>query len=639
MKRGKSLFSLLLSVLLVVSLLPINVVAFAADRSESDSSSAEKLVEGTNKDNGMKFVYTDSEKTVTATASDTSALPEGAVLVVNAIGESETEKAKRLTENQLQSQTELEEIKAYDVHFEVDGVEVEPSKGTVKVVFDFNEPILTDNNDGSSSELKVVHITDSGETESVDVNAQNTVDGALKTAEFEVGQFSTFCFAKLPSGTSETGDANSYTLAQIVSNMTAVAFGDLYFGNHNMGGFIVKGKFSGLGTCWEEGTIPSFVGGEYAYADKLCNRGTNGQPGTLYVGSQNTVSEDGRYVNGIETFAEGHGIAIVNDNYVNWDQLKSGIESEMKTISSGATMTLEAAYDWCDVEVPAGSNVNLVLNGIQHVNIVLTGNGTPTELINQRTIITVQDAGDINLPLLKGQYSDGEQNDGCGLIMICPNASNITISDFGKCIGHILAPQANITKGNGNYNGCFIGKNISVDSEGHVRSFQANDDVVSKPMPQSPSTTVEVDHGAMEVTNEFAGDELTEEQKKEISYVVTSSDVSEGELDQKEEIKLENSKYSVPDDVSKLELTIPYEETDNGSFTLKNLPVDTYSVEQVNTDVDGYESNTEITDNGKIEVKKNTVSKVKVKSFFSKLPVRNVLLCSRVGLSSYNSTP
>ena len=140
--------------------------------------------------------YEDEEKTITAVVSDTTALPEDAVLVVNEIQLSDEQ--KKLAESSLDSSEQMNDYTAYDMHFEKDGIEVEPENATVTVFIKFNETkeLGNDTVKQEASKIQVLHLDDDSNVSDVTKEVDIDENGNVKSAEFATDSFSIFILAQ-----------------------------------------------------------------------------------------------------------------------------------------------------------------------------------------------------------------------------------------------------------------------------------------------------------------------------------------------------------------------------------------------------------------------------------------------------------
>ncbi|WP_026651008.1 InlB B-repeat-containing protein [Butyrivibrio proteoclasticus] len=146
-----------------------------ATEASSEASSIEEIVEEEEKE--LPFEESDGGVTVKAVA-EPGAFPEGTIMVVKALTESE---AKAAADDAFENA--VAEAKGADITFYFKGAEIEPAEGkSVKVTMSFDTPL-----DGDS--YKVVHVEDNGEAAVIG-------DASSSGAEFTTDSFSIYVVAK-----------------------------------------------------------------------------------------------------------------------------------------------------------------------------------------------------------------------------------------------------------------------------------------------------------------------------------------------------------------------------------------------------------------------------------------------------------
>ena len=162
-----------------------------SENSISGNSVSENSVSG----NSITFLYYDNEKTVDVKVPDDAfagyeKLPN--LNVIEIVNEDELTEVKEDVEKEIDEDQFINAIKAYDIHFDIDGKEVEPN-GDAQVNIVFNETIKPAGIDEMST-ASVLHIDEKEGEKSVSVVAddiQNS-DGEVKKINFETSSFSTF---------------------------------------------------------------------------------------------------------------------------------------------------------------------------------------------------------------------------------------------------------------------------------------------------------------------------------------------------------------------------------------------------------------------------------------------------------------
>ncbi|MBR2187811.1 MAG: choice-of-anchor A family protein [Eubacterium sp.] len=266
----------------------------------------------------------------------------------------------------------------------------------------------------------------------------------------------------------------------IQSGYQAVCFGNADIELHTMGSLLVQGDLiEGPGSNGIADSAfsvkPSYIAG-YVYGRQGFNNRQKQNPvQVLYVGSSNTITENGKKVNGVgsdEGYNHG-GTVVYNDDYIDWEKLKSFMTSLSTTMLGGSTQTLTNFNDWQELTVSAGSNVTFSGIGSAKVKIKVSGAN------NNFTVINIPDSGTVYVPQVltyNGQsLSTNEDNEDMPIIFNFPNATSVIVpSDMTPSFGHILAPNADVTIKSGNFNGMVVCNNFATYGEGHLRNYHGD---------------------------------------------------------------------------------------------------------------------------------------------------------------------
>lgn len=180
----------------------------------------------------------------------------------------------------------------------------------------------------------------------------------------------------------------------------------------------------------------------------------------LYVGTSNTVSDNGKTLNGKVKFNQ-EGQIYTTDSYVDWSALKSAVTATSAQLANYSAETYDITGDWQTIEINTGSNVTLNTHG-RRVFINIKGSSTAA------TVINILDSGTVsNFPKITNLTAK-EDESGIPIAFNLPNASAVNIDSISTPVfGHVIAPNAEINMPTGNYNGCFIGNGMSIGGEGH----------------------------------------------------------------------------------------------------------------------------------------------------------------------------
>lgn len=253
-----------------------------------------------------------------------------------------------------------------------------------------------------------------------------------------------------------------YSLEYLLNQFNVVSFGDVEMNTHCMGAVLIKGDYSGIGSGFSDSAnvnTPSYIGGYVSY-DGPCNSRNKHDKIPLYVGTSNTVSDNGKTLNGKVNFNQ-EGQIYTTDSYVDWSALKSAVTATSVQLTDYSAETYDITSDWQTIEINAGSNVTLNTHGRRaFINI----KGTSTAA----TVINILDSGTVtNFPKIEGLVAE-EDESGIPIVFNLPNASAVNIDSISTPVfGHVIAPDAEINMPTGNYNGCFIGNGMTVGGEGH----------------------------------------------------------------------------------------------------------------------------------------------------------------------------
>ena len=253
-----------------------------------------------------------------------------------------------------------------------------------------------------------------------------------------------------------------YSLEYLLNQFNVVSFGDVDMTLHCMGAVLIQGDYSGVGSGFSDSanvTVPSYIGGYVSY-DGPCNSRNKHDKFPLYVGTSNTVSDNGKTLNGKANFNQG-GQIYTTDSYVDWSALKSAVTATSAQLTNYSTETYDITGDWQTIQINAGSNVTLNTHG-RRVFINIKGTSTAA------TVINILDGGTVsNFPKITNLTAK-EDESGIPIAFNLPNASAVNIDSISTPVfGHVIAPNAEINMPTGNYNGCFIGNGMSIGGEGH----------------------------------------------------------------------------------------------------------------------------------------------------------------------------
>ena len=254
-----------------------------------------------------------------------------------------------------------------------------------------------------------------------------------------------------------------YSLEFLLNQFNVVSFGNVEMNEtHCMGAVLIQENYSGSGYGFSDSAYvntPSYIGGYVSYSGP-CNSRNKHDKIPLYVGTSNTVSDNGKTLNGKVNFNQ-EGQIYTTDSYVDWSALKSAVTATSAQLANYSAETYDITGDWQTIEINTGSNVTLNTHGRRaFINI----KGTSTAA----TVINILDSGTVsNFPKITNLTAK-EDESGIPIAFNLPNASAVNIDSISTPVfGHVIAPNAEINMPTGNYNGCFIGNGMSIGGEGH----------------------------------------------------------------------------------------------------------------------------------------------------------------------------
>lgn len=138
------------------------------------------------------FSYEDNRVIITAIAKKEANFPENTELKARYIKKGSDEYNTAV--NTIKEQTEIDDEQfldfvCYDVYFEVDGKEVEPEAGMVKVTIKYKNPIFQGVADEATNYI-TYHINDNNVVEDVTESISTNDSGAVSSVSFKTGEFS-----------------------------------------------------------------------------------------------------------------------------------------------------------------------------------------------------------------------------------------------------------------------------------------------------------------------------------------------------------------------------------------------------------------------------------------------------------------
>ena len=255
-------------------------------------------------DKKIDYTYEDKKISVKAVLANASAISDQAELRVKEIPESTTE-YKKYQEALNKKSNLYSNVLLYDISFILDGKEVEPTDGNVKVSISFKDQQLSDDlNVKDNNDLKVIHFKDN------DVNKQESLKTTTsvknETTSFETKSFSAYAVVTENGTKKNVYTVNNFQVPDYGYGVTA----NNYYQEGDTESNIFVGNY--YSTASEVGASARFsdTGGQYYIGDFKNNEtGFNSlvrfhsKPANVYLGdnaytkyTNNNVSFDTNWV-------------------------------------------------------------------------------------------------------------------------------------------------------------------------------------------------------------------------------------------------------------------------------------------------------------------------------------------------------
>lgn len=375
----------------------------ASDKGKNEASSTKDSVK-------TEYTFEDSKIKVKAVLKKADAVSDQAELKVKEIPENTTEYKKY--ENALNKKDNAySNVLLYDISFMLNGKEVEPADGSVKVSMEFKDQQLSDDLKlKSANDLKVIHFKDN------DVNKQEsltpTTNVKSETTSFETKSFSAYaminstCPTKVDGFDSQSIDSGYGVIAceyeQVTDSESNIYVDEIKSLNNDFGSSM---RFTNAGGNNYIGDINSNM-----FTNGTPNLRFHEPPSKLYLGSSiyNTNStieknNDNSYYLHIDDKKTIEFTNIGRDAF----RSASGMSTAQQVISNLSSKY--AAMRPYGNEI-AGSNINIDLTNLESGTYVVTYKGDC--LGDQRD--------KLNVKINKGQH----------LIIYCPTNNNMTVSNY-----------------------------------------------------------------------------------------------------------------------------------------------------------------------------------------------------------------
>ena len=391
---------------------------------------------------------------------------------------------KQIDENTPETELELVNYVAYDVYFTLDGEEVEP-ENRVDVKITYKQKHEEAETDLPVEEVKTFHLKEdeNGSVVSVDdVTGSVSTDGqgSVKEVEIQVDGFSIIVAGEYANIPTFLDNGGSYSLGYILNNFNIFVKGNTTAG-HTVGNVAVGGESSfnaGIGSSKYSRTTPVYLKGT-ANVNDIANRTQMELFGKV---NQVTGSSSERFK------ANGYSIGYTN-NYIDFNEAFSKLSAEASSVGGDIKITA-ANIDTYNKGGYRGNHFSVEKSWEGSARAVVkidTGYSYEFETFNNVSVIDIQ--GDtinsesdttivcknssITVPITFFNGSgnvvgDAEVQSGSSIAFIFANASSVSIPASHRHMGHIVAPNAAVTRSSSDYNGCIIASSFETNAEGHM---------------------------------------------------------------------------------------------------------------------------------------------------------------------------
>lgn len=283
-------------------------------------------------------------------------------------------------------------------------------------------------------------------------------------------------------------DGGQYTIESALKRYQVTATENVIMNNHCMGSLLVKGNLTGWGSGFSDGNqitdlASSYIRGSVAgFNGKCATRGNSSKEyPALYLGSSNNVQDTHnkweQYIvngktayNNVTEYGGGgqHGNEVaVTDNYVDWNRLNNALKAESVAISNSITNTPQGQPGET-LTIHEGDRITIPdISRYSEINFI----GSMTSPTN--TVVNILNNGNVNLPsmFINGAQPTVQESDvGNAIVWNLSKANNVKIPNQ-NWVGHVIAPNADVSMDSGNYNGGIICKNFTTSAEGHLYPY------------------------------------------------------------------------------------------------------------------------------------------------------------------------
>ncbi len=460
------------------------------------------------------YTYEDDEVIINVTVPAEVTLPQDAELVVKPVDEKTKEYKETVEKTEAEVEDYVLQHAVYDIGFQVNGEEVEPENGDIKVAFQFKQPVLNTEaiTDGDADiDVKVLHVKDDG-VEDTQANANVEADGSVKNVELVTDSFSPYDLvllaSELPEGNygrvnfSYNDEKDAFRNSSYYVNTPlglAGNFGVVAFDTANLtvdcNSNILAKKLIKVSNDWGTRHISgelSYVQ-EYKVSSTEPERSSNADNlSTLVVGSDVEVTGTiGQrfYMNGNTKEIETSKLNVIKDRnskitpYIDLQK----VEEEIKQISStlaqqsnvGCTQKFIGEMNQRAITVTCGKGECAYYNtNLEELNERNSG-GNPITIkgiSNGASLVINIDcqssSSNITIPAIDvegASYQETTNFEYGRVILNLLNSAGKTIT-LSRAYASVIAPEATIIAKH-SVNGSLIGRNVTTETENHRTTF------------------------------------------------------------------------------------------------------------------------------------------------------------------------
>ena len=269
-----------------------------------------------------------------------------------------------------------------------------------------------------------------------------------------------------------------YTIEYLIKHFNLVTLENVSQVEHIVGPVLIGGDVKCDNLCHSQKT-----GGTSSYVKGKIDGGNvsndeSPRP-TLYLGEKsnaqvNNNGQDGANVNG-KWYTNNP--TVITDNYLDFETLFDKIKSQSESLVSGKKVTKNEEKE---IKINIGETV--IIDSLEGVSsIQMTGEENSDTL----TLINITAKGTVSLPQLwiNGNQARSDESNlkGNAIVWNFPNATKVNMANSAS-VGHIVAPNADISAQRTNYAGCLIGKSLDGPIEGHFYPYSG----INLPLKEVP---------------------------------------------------------------------------------------------------------------------------------------------------------